>query len=623
MSVKVNKSRFVTVLAVIGAVGLFYAYNTGHLGGRRFNKAEVIKLDEIQGNFVKAKLANVAKLPLCKGEQLVGKPFLDYDTYDWHATTAVVAANCGGLTVEDSPIGKEGLMVKINHQDDTPTSIKEFLPKAEEYKSSGFTRGGNKAFSIMGGASVSLIEPMQADLKKIDPTFRAIGIDLIGKSHREDQCIGPAVWLTNPELMKGKVIVGVYDDQDFLMCAGFVMKLGIPVNFNYKTYYPGGLNVETAGDFMKAEKIFRSGKMAEPRPIVDSEGRPTGKMSEALPIDGLASWTPADSNLERLLSKTDPARFKSLATITSTGEGEQRSAMPAALIVLNKYYENNLDKFAKLIYAIHTAAIQIDAFPDAMQRAMEYDTQVMGSWDEKDTPKQASQKRLACFKGYVAQGNRNLFIGGSAVFSFKDAMNMLGMNDSGSDDLANSTFASVYRSFGKLIVLKYPDKGIKSFTTFEKFFDVRALRMAYQRAQGEGIGGTELLTKRAYSPESTGRALGGANFHITFATGSAKFGKDGVAVLQGIQDDYASGEYPIEVIGHTDRTGDEQQTNVPLSQLRADAVKNFLETRNRRDFGGNRITALGKGSSLPPSGVDQNYKGVCDECRRVEIVIHK
>lgn len=613
---KINTGKFLKFVGFVTVAVVAFGYFNGNFG-RKFNKAEVVKVDEFQGKFTKTHVTKAPKLPLCKGEALVGKPFLDVDVYDWHATTAIPFANCGPVTVDDSLIGKEGLLVKINHQDDTTKSIKEFVPSADTYQSSGFTKGGNKAFVIMGGASVSLVDPIQADLKKINPKFKAIGIDLVGKSDGEDSCIVPAEWLTNPELAKGKLMIGVEDDQDFLMCATHIMKLGVPVNFDYRSYYPGGLNVEHVDDFMKAEKRFREPKPADPRPIVDENGRKTGKDSGPLPIDALASWTPADRNLETLLSKSDPGRYKNLATMTSTGPGEHYAAMPATLIVLNQYYEDHLDKFAKLLYAIHTGGIQIDAFPEALQRAMEYDTQLMGQWDEKDTVK----ARLACFKGYTAAGNRNLKIGGSAVFGFKDAMNLLGMTDSG-EDLANSTFGSVYRSFGKLIVAKYPDKNIKSFTPFEKFFDTRALRMAYLRAQREGQGSTELMTKREYAPEKTGRALGSANFQITFATNSYKVDSKGLAVLQDLQDSYASSEYPLEIIGHTDRTGIDEQ-NMTLSRQRADEVKRVLESRNARAFAGGRITTDGKGSTEPPTGVDRNYKGVCNECRRVEIVIHK
>ncbi len=294
--------------------------------------------------------------------------------------------------------------------------------------------------------------------------------------------------------------------------------------------------------------------------------------------------------------------------------------MPCVLIALNKWVDKTI-KLAKLSYAVHKAAIQLDAYPDALMRVSEINTQIMGIWDENGSAKDTAEKRFKAFKGYVSPLNKNLHIGGSSVFSFKDVMNMVGMSDKG-DDLANSTYASVYRTFGNLTVRKFPEKNIKDFMPFDQFFDSRVLRAAYNRAKSEGYGQTELVAKREYSSEKAGQAIGSASFQITFKVNSAEFDKSALKTLEEIQDNYAASEYPITVIGHTDRTGLDS-VNQPLSEERANAVKNFLVNKNAGDFGGNRITTEGKGSQEPPKGVDSGYKGKCDVCRRVEIVIHK
>ncbi len=615
--------QFRGLFLIAGLVALvLLAINRGWINGHRFNKVEVTKLDNIQGTFEKAKYNGVKKIPLPSGDELVGREFAHIFTYDWHANSAAPLANGGAKTLDDSLIGKEGLVVQIEHQDDTNKSIKQFEASAQKFHDSHETKGGNVAFTIMGNAGVPLIEPMQAALKAIDPSYAAIGIDLWGKSDGEDQGIGPAEWLANPELMRGKIITCVYDDGDCQIVIEHLQSVSIPINLNYHTYNPNALNIDAVDDFTIAGKKFIAGTMVDPRPIVDDDGRPTGKTTDRMPIDAVASWTPVDRNIEQQLAQTDPGKYHSLATFTSTGKGEQRLVMPCVLVVLNKYYEKNLKEFTKLSYAIHTAAVQMDAFPDAKQRAMEYDTQIMGQWDSDDSPKEAAAKRLAAFNGYPAKGNRNLHIGGSAVFSFKDAANMLGMDGSGAIDLKQSTYASVYRTFGDLTVQKYPEKNLKTFTPFEKFFDARALNAAYQRAQSEGQEDVALITKREYTPETTGQVIGSASWKMTFANGSVVFNKKALEDLQVIQDHYAASEYPITVVGHTDRVGNDE-TNQDLSVRRANAVRDYLISKNKTAFGGNRITTDGKGSSEPPKTVDQNYKGACDECRRVEIVISK
>ena len=199
---------------------------------------------------------------------------------------------------------------------------------------------------------------------------------------------------------------------------------------------------------------------------------------------------------------------------------------------------------------------------------------------------------------------------------------MVGMTEAGSDDIANSTYASVYRAFGNLTVKKFPEKQIKEFMPFEQFFDPRVLRAAYQRAKSEGLGSSELIAKRDYSTDKVGPAIGSANFQITFKTGSAEFGPAAFQVLREIQDNYAASEYALRAIGHTDKTGTDA-VNIPLSDARANAVKKYLATKNPRDFGGDRIATEGKGSSEPPDGVARDYKGECSKCRRVEIVIYR
>lgn len=625
-----KKLRALAVIALI--VGGFIAWNQGWtpswIPGRHTNKVEVTKIAPVQGNFKKDTNYNVPKAPLPSGDELAGKLFLTCNIYDWHANSAFVYANGGERTLENSLIGKEGLVVKLVHQDDTNVSIKTLLQKAEEYKTSHGTSGGNFCFTIMGNSSVPLIDPIQEALRKIDPSYQAVGIDMHGASHGEDQAIGPAEWKTNPDAMRGKVVVAVYDDGDWQgPMVMYAQKTGIPVNFDYHVYNANALNVENVADFITAGKVFLHAKELDPRPVVDDSGRRTGKTTKDLGItlrpDGVATWTPVDRNIVNELSQTDSGRerLKGLATINSTGSGEESKIMPATMIVLNKWEDNNLGKLVQLSYAVHMAAMQIDKYPDALQKVSELNTALLGIWDGDVSEKAAANERLRAFKGYVDPRYPNIRIGGSSVFSIKDAMNMVGMNDVG-DDLANSTAASVYRSIGDLTVEHYPEKNIRKYTPFEKFFDPRVLRGAYRRAQSEGTGNTELLAKKQFEEGSQGEKAGSADFQITFRPGSADFGPAASRTLRKIQDMYAASEYSIQVTGHTDRTGSDA-VNIPLSKLRADAVKQFLVTANRSAFGGGRITTDGKGSTEPAKGVDPDYTGANEACRRVEITISR
>ncbi len=272
--------KLMPVAVIFAAVVVFYAYHEGWIKGRPTNKTEVPQIGAISGEYKKEVVANAPKVPLPQGDELGGKMFATINIYDWHANSALTYANGGERTLEKSLLGAENLIVKIVHQDDTNVSIKSFIEKAAEYKKSGESESGNFMFTIMGNASVPLIEPLQEALKKIDPSYRAVGIDLIGASGGEDQVIGPYEWINNPELMRGKIMVGVYDDGDAQLGFMFANKVGIPVNFDYHTYNKNSLNIANVSDFITAGKVFLSGRALDSRPVVDDDGRRTGKTTQ-------------------------------------------------------------------------------------------------------------------------------------------------------------------------------------------------------------------------------------------------------------------------------------------------------------------------------------------------------
>lgn len=609
---------------IIGLLVLGFLYFTGRIGGRQFQETTVPNIGDIQGDYKKTVATNVAKVPVPKGEELGGKKFLTVNIYDWQAHTGFIYANGGGRTLEDSLIGIEGLNVNLVHQDDTNITLKDAVGKIKEYKDSGGKTGGNLAFTLMGNAAVSLVEPLQAQLKAIDPSYRFIGVDLVGKSDGEDQGIGPVEWMTNPEAAKGKFIIGVYDDGDIQLVALWCKQVGLKLNLDYKTYNPNALNVINVGDFITAGKMFIAGTVQDPRPVIDDNGRKTGKTTADLGVivkgDGVTSWTPVDRNIYNALKTKDPGRLQGLGTFTSTGAGEQRKVMPTLLVVFNKWAEANSDKLSKMLYAVHSGSLQVEAHSDAFQKAMEYNSDLLGTWDGDANDKASQVKaRAEAYKGYTAPGTK-LRIGGSTVFSFQDTANMLSMGGS-SEDLENSMYASTYRVFGDLMINSYPEKEIKSYTKFSDFFDARYFRAAYARAKSDGIGGTEIQTKQEYVP-NTGDRLGSDTFRLEFDSNKSTIRADGMAELRKIQDAYAGNDYAIQIIGHTDRAGGDV-VNLPLSRDRAETVKAALIKANPQAFGGKRITTDGKGSGEPPKNAVFGSKGDCAACRRVEIVISR
>ncbi len=102
--------------------------------------------------------------------------------------------------------------------------------------------------------------------------------------------------------------------------------------------------------------------------------------------------------------------------------------------------------------------------------------------------------------------------------------------------------------------------------------------------------------------------------NITFATGSAEIASNFYAPLNNLASSFTQyDQNSIEIVGHTDSTGS-YQTNMALSQRRAQSVANYLIAQG---VNGTRVTTRGAGPDSPvasnatESGRSQN--------RRVEI----
>jgi len=103
---------------------------------------------------------------------------------------------------------------------------------------------------------------------------------------------------------------------------------------------------------------------------------------------------------------------------------------------------------------------------------------------------------------------------------------------------------------------------------------------------------------------------------VNFATGSAEINDDFARVLDGAAT--LISEHPeiqlLEIQGHTDNTGSDAINN-PLSQARADAVRNYLIARG---VDGSRLVAKGYGATKPVAS-NANEQGRYQN-RRIDIV---
>ena len=108
---------------------------------------------------------------------------------------------------------------------------------------------------------------------------------------------------------------------------------------------------------------------------------------------------------------------------------------------------------------------------------------------------------------------------------------------------------------------------------------------------------------------------------VTFATNSSTIQGQFQGALNDVakvlREDGTANQLAIVVHGHTDNTGSDAVNN-PLSQNRADSVKNYLSARG---ISSSRITARGYGSTSPVA--DNSTASGREQNRRVEISVYQ
>lgn len=147
---------------------------------------------------------------------------------------------------------------------------------------------------------------------------------------------------------------------------------------------------------------------------------------------------------------------------------------------------------------------------------------------------------------------------------------------------------------------------------------IDALALEQPQAANEGkTRGFRPATGRLGEPVKTGKPHAGkASLLITFPTSSADLTGDTQLMLdtlaRALESDQLAG-FGFRVEGHADARG-ESDTNLKLSQLRAEAVTHYLVSRHQ--ILPERLTAVGKGASEPMN----KHQIDAPENRRVTIV---
>lgn len=521
--------------------------------------------------------------------QIQGKSF-NFEVMAWSAQNGLMFSNGGAQTTVGSLMEKNGVKANIMRQDDCNKMQQDLIKNAQDYKNNP---GGTTPLfvCIMGDGYPAFVAGLNSELDKIGSEYRAKAIFSMGKSLGEDKLMAPKTWRDNPQNARGGVVCAYLRDGDWNIVVKWCSDNNIPVNPDEKTYDPDAMNFIAANDFIDAAQKYIAG-YTEERPVVKN-GKKTGD-KKTITVDGVATWTPGDVMIAE--------NKGGIVDIVSTAE--YRSQMPNVMIGIDKILKDNRKDVDNLITAISEGGDQVKTYDNALKKACEINAKV---YNEKD-----ANYWYTYYKGDTKADKQGLVVklGGSRVHNLSDNLELFGLAPGSAN-----VYKSVYTVFGDIVSGLYPDL-VPTYPKFEDAVDLSYIQDISSKNSNltsadkvkynanEGI--TNVISKKAWS--------------IEFETGSANFTQNSLKTLEELynQSTVASG-LGIEIFGHTDNTGS-KTTNMDLSQSRADAVKQWLMSKNPNLFPGTRFgKVLGRGDSEPVA--DNSSNSGRSKNRRVEIVL--
>ena len=440
----------------------------------------------------------------------------------------------------------------------------------------------------MGDGMPAFMASLVKEMEPLGPEYQPIILPIAhGKSYGEDQIMGPSSWKQDPKNAIGKCVAGVLRDGDINILLKWAGDNGIKVNPDETTYDGTAINLIAASDFLDAPQKYIAGYNEKRKLIVN--GKTTGK-DTTVGVDGVATWTPGDVNVS--------TKKGGLVTIASTKQ--YASQMPNQTIAVKKWAYDHRTDIENMIIALAQAGDQVRSFNDAKEFAAKVSADV---YKEQNT---------AYWLKYYNGSEENdiqgmkVSLGGSAVFNLADMANTYGLGDDKID-----RYKAVYNTFGNLMVKMYPAL-MPTFPAYEKAVDKSFLLSVVSNhpelMQGKAI-------DQQYAPTITSE-VSSKSYSVEFETGSANIKASSYKMLDEIFESAVVAEgLKLGIYGHTDNSGTDA-TNIPLSEKRANAVKDYMMKKGLKT---NRVEAKGYGSTKPVA--DNSTADGKAKNRRVEIVL--
>ncbi|MEP6725782.1 MAG: OmpA family protein [Bacteroidota bacterium] len=530
---------------------------------------------------------NAVKLALpSEATAINGGTTITWERMAWNSQFSGMYANGGVRTTKGSLFDKAKLDVTYTRQDDCNKQMADLVKFANEYKTN--VNAPAVFITFMGDGMPAFMTSLSKELEPLGAEYQPIIIPVThGKSYGEDQVMAPASWKQDPHNAIGKCVAGVLRDGDINILLKWAGDNGLKVNPDETTYDANAINIIAASDFLDAPNKYIS-SYSEKRKIVFN-GRTTGK-DTTVGVDAVATWTPGDVNVS--------VKKGGLVTIASTRQ--YASQMSNQTIVIKKWAYDHRTAIENMIIALAEAGDQVRSFNDAKEFAAKISADV---YQEQNTA-----YWLKYYNGAEEKDIQGLKVnlGGSMVFNLADMANTYGLGDDKVD-----RYKAVYNTFGNLMVKMYPSI-MPGFMPYEKAVD-KSFLFSVISNHPELLQGKAIENKYA---EQITEAVSSKSYSIEFETGAASIKPASYRLLNEIFESAVVAEgLKLGVYGHTDNNGNDA-VNMPLSEKRADAVKQYLVSKG---LPVNRIESKGFGSSKPIA--DNNSDAGKSKNRRVEIVL--
>lgn len=544
-----------------------------------------------------AEVANVQALPYPSATPAdVSATRMRFDVWEWNAMFSLIYANGGANTTKGSLMEKYGANLELHREDSNAQMKADLLACAKQLHDGEKTcSSGAAAIVVMGDSGGQWLADLNPELKKLGPEYQAVIVGAVGRSNGEDSLLGPAEWKTNPQTMKGKTIVGVIRDGDWNIALNYEGSNGLKNNPDLTTFDPDAVNWISAPDedYIKAVTEVYVPNRCEDRKVV-KDGRPTGETTRVCP-DGVVTWTPGD----------EQAVHGRPGTAKIVSSREYASQMPAVILGIKKFFNDNRDETQGLLAANFQAADQVKAF-DAVRK-------MAGDISAKLYNDQNGAYWYTYYSGVVdpKTGQR---LGGSAVFNLQDEVAYFGL-----DGRHNNNMRATYETFGKIATDNYPNLfKDHPIPQFKDAIDTSYIFGAQSVLAASGVQGATAETVDYAKQAESGTVVGHKAVYINFATGSDQPLPMSLSTLNQLKDDLAiNSQLAIQIDGYTDDVGSDT-VNVPLSDKRAQAVKRYLQNMAPLTFPETRFKSVSGHGSQNPLAPNTTIEGKARN-RRVEI----